>query len=164
MTGAPLTSRDVARINATPPLQGRGKGWGVAVGKQDELLARARAMRAQPTEPEKRLWRVLSGAQLSGYKFRRQSVIGDYIVDFLCPSKGLVVEVDGDTHDDIERDAQRDTYLRAQGYGVVHVTNHDVMANIGGVCDLLLAHLKALPGRRPPHPNPSPEGEGLMNF
>jgi very-short-patch-repair endonuclease len=59
---------------------------------------RARQMRNTPTEPEKRLWRHLSNSQL-GYKFRRQSVIGHYIVDFLCPAKALIVEVDGDTHD-----------------------------------------------------------------
>lgn len=161
MTGKPLSSRDVARINQTPPLQGRGKGWGVAAGKQDELLSRARQMRRDPTEPEKRLWRALSALQLGGFKFRRQAVIGRAIVDFLCPAKGLVVEVDGDTHLDAAVDAQRDAALRALGFEVARVTNTDVMSNLEGVCQMLLARLEALPVRRRPHPNPSPKGEGL---
>jgi very-short-patch-repair endonuclease len=62
------------------------------------LVERARQMRRQPTEPEKRLWRHLSNSQLGGYKFRRQATIEPFIADFLCPAKGLVVEVDGETH------------------------------------------------------------------
>ena len=49
------------------------------------LLARAREMRLNPTEPETRLWRHLSASQLGGFKFRRQSVIDYYIADFFCP-------------------------------------------------------------------------------
>ena len=161
MTGKPLTSRDNARIAKTPPLQGRGKGWGLAAGKLDEMQVHARNMRNEPTEPEKRLWRALSNRQLGGYKFRRQAVIGSAIADFLCPEKGLVVEVDGGTHTDPAADARRTARLEALGYRVVRVTNADVMRNIAGVCEHLLHVLRTLPARRPPHPNPSPEGEGL---
>lgn len=161
MTGKPLTSRDNARIENSPPLQGRGKGWGVSAGKLDQLQERGRQMRNEPTEPEKWLWTYLSRSQLGGYKFRRQAVIGTAIADFLCPAKGLIVEVDGDTHTDPDADARRTARLEALGYHVVRVTNNDVMRNIEGVCDMLLRTLETLPARRTPHPNPSPKGEGL---
>jgi len=70
-----LTPTDTAKRLNTPPLQGRGRGWA-------ELNRRARQMRNNPTEPEKRLWRNLSNRQLNGSKFRRQSVIGYFIADF----------------------------------------------------------------------------------
>jgi very-short-patch-repair endonuclease len=118
-------------------------------------------MRRNPTEPEKRLWRALSNSQLGGFKFRRQAVIGTHIADFACPQAGLIVEVDGDTHIDAEADARRDAQFAALGYRVVHVANADVMRNIDGVLEMLLDALQmARPAVRP-HPNPSPEGEGL---
>jgi very-short-patch-repair endonuclease len=117
-----------------------------------------------PTEPEKRLWRHLSNSQLGGFKFRRQAVIAPFIVDFLCPAKALVVEVDGDTHE-VEADWRRDAVLESQGYRVVRFSNTDVMGNMEGVLVTILAALNDAPDRWPngrPHPNPSPEGEGLV--
>jgi very-short-patch-repair endonuclease len=144
-----------------PPLQGRGKGWGLSVDQLAELHRRAAEMRRNPTEPEKRLWRNLSGEQLGGYKFRRQVVIGHFIADFVCPKKALIVEVDGDTHDQA-KDRVRDDVLAGYGYCVLRVTNLDVMANMDGVAHAILGALTAAPDRwHKPHPNPSPEGEGL---
>jgi len=120
---------------------------------------RARAMRSDPTGPEAHLWAHLSRSQLGGYKFRRQVVIGTAIADFLCPQKGLIVEVDGDTHDPAS-DALRDARLSALGYRIVRVSNDDVLRNIDGVLEQLLHILDATADRRTPHPNPSPEGEG----
>jgi len=145
-----------------PPLQGRGAGWGVSAAQLRELQARAAAMRRNPTEPEKRLWRHLSNGQLHGHKFRRQSVIGWFIADFLCPQRALIVEVDGDTHD-AAKDRVRDEVLAARGYRVVRVTNGDVMNAIAGVLRVIADALETAPGRwNMPHPNPSPEGEGLI--
>jgi very-short-patch-repair endonuclease len=118
-------------------------------------------MRRNPTEPEKRLWRNLSNGQLGGYKFRRQSVIGCFIADFLCPQKALIVEVDGDTHDE-RKDRLRDDVLGKRGFHVVRVTNDDVMTNMDGVLQHILLVLDETSWRwNSPHPNPSPEGEGL---
>lgn len=139
----------------TPPLQGRGKGWGLTKAQLATLQERARGMRKNPTEPELRLWRNLSNSQLSGFKFRRQEVIGRAICDFVCPSAKVIVEVDGDTHGDPDRDARRDRYLAQFGHRVLHVRNADVMTNMQGVLTLILDALTR------PHPNPSPEGEGL---
>ncbi|WP_236704416.1 endonuclease domain-containing protein [Sphingomonas sp. HT-1] len=125
------------------------------------LLARAREMRRNPTELEKHLWRHLSNAQL-GHKFRRQQVVFPCICDFFCPAKGLVVEVDGDTHDPAY-DERRDAFLLSQGFLALHFSNHDVFDNMDGVLAAIVQALKTRPGRwsASPHPNPSPEGEGL---
>jgi very-short-patch-repair endonuclease len=118
-------------------------------------------MRRNPTEPEKRLWRHLSNSQLGGHKFRRQSVIGSFIADFLCPQRALIVEVDGDTHDDT-KDRLRDDILAQHGFRVVRICNDDVMTNMDGVLQHILLTLNETPLRWDnPHPNPSPEGEGL---
>ena len=152
-----LTLNDWARATEAPPLQGRGLGWGLTASKLAELQRRAREMRRNPTEPEKRLWRYLSNSQVEDAKFRRQEVIGWFIADFACPSARLIVEVDGDTHDEA-KDRLRDDVLNGFGYRVLRVTNLDVMSNADGV----VAHIAdALRNVETPHPNPSPEGEGL---
>ena len=172
-----MTPQDDDRRLNSPPLQGRGRGWGVSAERLAQLHARAGEMRRNPTEPEKRVWRILSGSQLGGYKFRRQAVLPPFIADFLCPSAKLVVEVDGDTHDEA-KDRLRDNVLAEQAYRVVRVTNLDVMTNIEGVWEAIGMALASAPlpfrggaggGASPqaispgeaPHPNPSPEGEGL---
>jgi very-short-patch-repair endonuclease len=138
-------------------------GWGLSVEQLRELHRRAAAMRRNPTEPEKRLWRHLSNGQLRGHKFRRQSVIGPFIADFLCPQKALIVEVDGDTHDEA-KDRLRDDRLAARGFRVVRVTNDDVMTNMDGVLTMIEGALRAASDRwNKPHPNPSSEGEGLVS-
>jgi very-short-patch-repair endonuclease len=128
---------------------------------EKDLLERAKEMRRNPTEPEVWLWRQLSNSRL-GHKFRRQAVIFPYICDFFCPAKGLVVEVDGDTHDP-EPDAKRDDRLHQKGFETLRFTNLDVRNSMEGVVSTILAALKQRPDRwsGQPHPNPSPEGEGL---
>ena len=143
----------------SPPLQGRGRGWGLSHEQLAELQNRAREMRNNPTEPEKRLWRNLSNSQLGGHKFRRQEVVGRVIADFVCPAAKLIVEVDGDTHADPEHDRRRDAYLATLGFSVLHITNRDVMGNIDGALTVIA---RALGMADSPHPNSSPEGEGLV--
>ena len=152
-----LTLNDYPKQNQAPPLQGRGRGWGLSAERLAELHKRAAAMRRNPTEPEKRLWRYLSNSQVEGFKFRRQEVVGYYIADFACPSANLIVEVDGDTHDEA-KDRIRDDKLAEFGFRVVRVTNADVMHNMEGVLTFISETLREA---AKPHPNPSPEGEGL---
>jgi very-short-patch-repair endonuclease len=115
-------------------------------------------MRRNPTEPEKRLWRSLSNGQLNGFKFRRQHVVfeAQAIVDFFCPSIGLCVEVDGDTHDD-RSDTSRDAKLKALGFTVIRFGNADVISNIDGVAWQLLDTANSLPGRWPGSVTPPPQ-------
>ncbi|HEU4961062.1 MAG TPA: DUF559 domain-containing protein [Sphingomonas sp.] len=128
---------------------------------EQELLKRARELRRNPTEWEVRLWRHLSNSQ-TGHKFRRQTVIFPFICDFFCPAKGLIVELDGDTHDPVQ-DKRRDARLREHGFEILRFANSDVSENVDGVVAGILAALQRRPNRwtRLPHPNPSPEGEGL---
>ncbi len=143
-----------------PPLQGRGLGWGLSVEQIRWLQERAHEMRRNPTEPEKRLWRNLSGNQVDGLKFRRQEVIGPYIADFMCPARSLIVEVDGDTHDEA-KDRLRDDVLAQFGFLVLRVANADVMTNAEGVVGAIRYAASGRSSPHNPHPNPSPEGEGL---
>lgn len=158
-----MTPTDQAKRQNTPPLQGSGRGWGLSANTLARSHAHARQMRNTPTAAEQRLWAKLSRAQLQGHKFRRQAAIGPYIADFLCPAKGLIVEVDGPTHD-AERDAVRDAALQAQGHLTLRVTNGDVMQNLDGVLQTILNALESLPSRHTarPHPNPAPIGEGTQ--
>jgi very-short-patch-repair endonuclease len=123
------------------------------------LRPRARELRNGTTEPEQRLWRHLRNSQLDGFKFRRQVPIPPFVADFLCPLKSLIVEVDGWTHD-AEEDRRRDFLLKKSGYTTLRFSNTDVIENVEGVLRSILDTLRALPDRWP-HPNPSPEGEGL---
>jgi len=127
--------------------------------KDFERTNRARALRNQPSEPEIRPWYRLSRSQLEGFKSRRQAPIGPFFADFLCPARALIVELDGETHD-ADEDARRDAVTQRLGFDTLRFTNSDVMTNIDGVLRVILDKLHRLPPRWP-HPNPSPEGEGL---
>jgi very-short-patch-repair endonuclease len=66
--------------------------------ESNKLLAHARALRRESTDAERMLWRHLRARQLAGFKFRRQEVIGPYIVDFVCFDARLIIEIDGGQH------------------------------------------------------------------
>ena len=122
----------------------------------------ARDMRREPTDYERRLWGALRASQLAGFKFRRQAVIEPYICDFLCPSIGLIVEVDDDLHD-ARKDRDRDFDLAHQGYVVLRFSNWEVRDNLEGVLSVILDRARALPERQKiTHPNPSLGREGLL--
>lgn len=124
------------------------------------MLSRAARMRREPRETEKWLWRHLSGSKLAGLKFRRQVTIGHRIVDFFCPSKGLIVEVDGRTHDR-EADEMLDRNMAGQyGYTTIRITNEDIRNNMQGVLKHIETEAVKLHDRWS-RPNPSPEGEGF---
>jgi very-short-patch-repair endonuclease len=119
--------------------------------------------RREPTQPERILWSLLRKSQLGDMKFRRQSVIGPYIVDFLCPELKLIVEVDGESH--IGRavdDSARTAFLESKGFRVMRVTNNDVLGDLEavGMAILLAAGRVDSNGRAVPPNSPSLEGEG----
>ena len=118
---------------------------------------RDKELRANPTAPERRMWRLLHPFRTAGYHFRRQEQIGPYYVDFACHSARLVIEVDGDTHGTdagIEHDALRDEFLRFEQYAVLRFGNHDVMHSPEGVHTLVAAALENKPARRRPRRPP----------
>jgi very-short-patch-repair endonuclease len=118
-----------------------------------------RNLRNAPTDAERALWRHLRGRQLEHCKFRRQHPHGDYILDFACLERGVVVELDGSQHADaVERDAARTRYLEEAGFIVLRFWNNDVFGNLEGVLEVINRHLVAR--ATPSPPNPSLEGEG----
>lgn len=119
-----------------------------------QIRSRARALRNNPTDVEKLLWRRLRMWQLDGYKFRRQQPLGNYIVDFVCFEKRVIVEVDGGQHaEQTSYDAERDAWLRDHGFSVLRFWNNDVLQNINSVKDIILSKLE-----NTPFLNPSPQG------
>ncbi|WP_420642830.1 endonuclease domain-containing protein [Candidatus Leptofilum sp.] len=119
------------------------------------LLHHAREMRQQPTEPERRLWQHLRRKQLGGFRFRRQQPLGAYIVDFYCHEARLIVEVDGDSHAFQEKyDAERTAWLEEQGNHVIRFWNVEVMQNLDGVLQVILAKCEALVSSEQNQPPP----------
>jgi very-short-patch-repair endonuclease len=93
-------------------------------------------LRNNMTYSEVRLWSCLKNKQLKGRRFRRQHSIGDYIVDFFCYSENLVIEVDGDSHNNPasqQNDAKRDQFLVDHGFKVIRIEALDIKDNIEGV-------------------------------
>ena len=109
----------------------------------------AKKLRNDLTEAEKHLWYVLRLKNL-GVKFRRQAVIGQYIVDFVCFEKKLIIEVDGGHHMNDQYDVVRDQWLSVQGFEVLRFWNNDVLMNRDGVLQKIVEHLNA-PLPNPPH-------------
>jgi len=102
----------------------------------------ARAMRQDMPDAEFRLWCELRNRGLGGLRFRRQHPIGPFIVDFFCPEKNLIVEVDGEQHAFNQHrisDAERTRWLEAQGHLVVRFWTNEVMSELNGVCEAILA-------------------------
>ena len=94
------------------------------------------------TDAEFRLWWRLRKPGIEGLRFRRQCPIGPYIVDFFCPERKLVVEVDGGQHGLPElaaHDESRTAWLRQNGYRVVRFWNSEIMSNVEGACAAILA-------------------------
>ncbi len=118
------------------------------------LLTRAKAMRSAPTDAEHRLWSILRGKGLAGYKFKRQQPIGSFIVDFICIRHGLIIEADGGQHSS-QADAGRDAFLNARGFRILRFWNNDILTNEEGVATSILDALRS------PLPNSLPKGEGV---
>ncbi|HYF02366.1 MAG TPA: endonuclease domain-containing protein [Patescibacteria group bacterium] len=109
------------------------------------LKERAREMRKSMTTAEKRLW--FEFLHKHPLRFFRQRPIDNYIVDFYCPEKKLVIEVDGDSHytlDSVEYDKNRTDILERYGLNVLRFTNFDVLKNFPGVCARIEEILKGL--------------------
>ena len=100
----------------------------------------AKILRKNQTEQEEKLWQLIRNNKFYGYKFRRQVPIGDYIVDFLCLEKRIVIELDGGQHNEPEHiryDNERTAYLERRGYKVIRFWNNEVNENIVGVYEKL---------------------------
>ena len=129
------------------------------------LKDRARALRKAGFLHEALLWNQLKSKKFNGLDFDRQKIIGNYIVDFYCAEKAVVIEVDGSSHNNKQdEDAKRDAYLRSLGLVVIRLLVKDVLRDVEGVV-FYLKHHPALAGTPPGEGNlirelgVSPEGE-----
>ena len=96
------------------------------------------------TEAESFLWQRIRRKQLKGRQFYRQKNIGDFIVDFYCPSAKLIVELDGGQHyteEGVKTDQIRDNYLENFGFSVLRFSDREVFKNIEGVLERIFEHL-----------------------
>ena len=128
------------------------------------LLSRAKYMRANPTDAEKRLWSIMRNKRLSGYKFKRQVILDWYIVDFVNFEHRLIIEADGSQHADNRYDEKRDAYLEGQGFTVIRFWNSEALKETNVVAETIWCALQSPPPlpsaalRLPPSPA---RGEGL---
>ena len=127
---------------------------------------RAKALRANSTDAERRLWAILRSRQAGVHKFVSQLPIGRYIADFVCRELALIIEVDGGQHADSQSDVIRTEFLNAEGYDVLRLWNSEVLTNAAGV-------FEAIELTATGHPSPdwrfspadlSPEGRGARGI
>ena len=106
----------------------------------------AKVLRKNFTDTERLLWKYLRSKQMQGFKFRRQEPIGNYVVDFICQEKQLVIEVDGGQHSTKNiRDNERDKWLKGQGYKLLRFWNNQVLMNTEGVLEVIRSYLNHPP-------------------
>ena len=104
-----------------------------------DLTAVSRKLRRNSTEAEKFIWKHLKAKQLDGLKFKRQTPIGKYVVDFVCFEKNLIIELDGGQHaEQHEEDIDRNYWLHSQGFKVLRFWNNEVFENIEGVLETIM--------------------------
>lgn len=127
-----------------PKGEGTKPGYMTGGNNAYMLLEKVKNMRNQPTEAESLLWEFLKSKQLE-VKIRRQHLIDDFIVDFVCLSKKLVIEVDGDIHDlQKEYDEARTKFLNSKGFKVLRFRNEEVTSNIESVLYKIKEELEAI--------------------
>ncbi len=124
---------------------------------QSDKKSFIKELRSNQTRAEKILWYHLRSRRLAGVKFRRQHLIGKYIVDFISLERKLIAELDGALHKDNiqkQKDRVRTAWLAKEGYRVLRFWNYDVLKRI----DKVLMRIERAAGSHP-HPEPSPSRE-----
>ncbi len=100
-----------------------------------KLLDRSHKMSREMTIPEKNIWfKILSNKKLLGFKFVKQKIIHNYILDFYCSQLLLCIEIDGESHNNsMEYDNLRDSFLGSVGIRTIRISNSDATQNIENV-------------------------------
>jgi very-short-patch-repair endonuclease len=101
----------------------------------------AKKMRREPTEAEAAMWRLFRDRRLALFKFRRQVPFQNFIIDFVCFEKRMIIEIDGSQHASSDRDAARDTVLMAEGFQIARYWNNDVLQRPSAVLEDIFAKL-----------------------
>ncbi len=145
----------------------RGGSEGMREADPERSRFRHRLHETQ-TEAERRLWYPLRERTPAGFAFIRQESTGRYVADFRCRDLPLIIELDGGQHAGSAHDRIRDAWLATQGYRVLQFRNAEVVNNVVGVMDTILAALRPSPrvrGESRDDPvvgaaSPKDEGEG----
>ena len=105
----------------------------------------AKHLRKNQAPAEQLVWEGVRNRRCGGYKFRRQVRIDQYVVDFLCVAKKVIVEIDGVSHEGREDyDAQRTKHLEMRGYHVIRFTNDDVYEDVDAVIEAIYQCLSSI--------------------
>jgi very-short-patch-repair endonuclease len=118
-----------------------GEGWGGAMPRplrsNPQTKHKAVQLRKELTPAEAKLWAYIRNGKL-GVNFRRQHAIGNFIPDFVCIQRKLIIELDGGQHlEQEEYDEERTKYLESQGYKVIRFWNNQIMSDINGVINAI---------------------------
>jgi very-short-patch-repair endonuclease len=125
-------------------LKGR-ENYPIYFGAKPKHLGFAYDLRNSMTDAEKALWERLRKRQLAGFRFRRQHPVNEFIVDFFCYEKNLVIELDGGVHDDnyqMERDNERSIILNRLGLKVLRFRNEEIFNDIDSVLNSITQNLQ----------------------
>ncbi|PIR33418.1 MAG: hypothetical protein COV36_02785 [Alphaproteobacteria bacterium CG11_big_fil_rev_8_21_14_0_20_44_7] len=142
----PVDSAGKFTAEVSSPLEGEQQSArAMRGGYNPKLTQYAQEMRKDPTDQENKLWYKLKGEQISGYKFRRQQPIGNFIVDFYNSEKNIIIEVDGGQHNASECDKKRDAILNDIGYKVLRFWNNEIDGNLDGVLQKISEELENTP-------------------
>jgi very-short-patch-repair endonuclease len=101
----------------------------------------AKKMRREPTDAETAMWRLLRDRRLALFKFRRQVPFQNFILDFVCFEKRVIIEIDGSQHASSARDTAREALLTAEGFRIMRYWNNDVLQQPSAVLEDILAKL-----------------------
>ena len=128
-----------------------------------KLKERAKALRKAGILHEVLLWNQLKRKQFNGLDFDRQKIIGNYIVDFFCAEKGVVIEADGASHEGRgDYDIDRDNYLKSLGLTVIGISVKDLLQNMEVVLRYLHQQETLMIDQEPPRPTGTPPEEGNL--
>ena len=133
----PLMKKEYLR-RKSPLIKGDLGGF---VEYNSNLRERAREMRNNPTDAEKKLWNILRTGELKKHRFLRQKILGNYIADFYCSKLQLIIEVDGGGHQEIRQenyDKERTLFFENLGLIVLRFWNNEVLQNPEGVYERIL--------------------------
>ena len=158
--GLPAPRRGVLEPDSSEKQYAYSRADPMVYGLLKEFVAKHRG---KPTEAEKVLWNIVRGKKMSGFKFRRQHIISDYIADFVCLKKKLIVEVDGLIHQVPENkisDAERTGELNRFGFEVIRFSNEQVLHDTNNTINDILYKLKQENSKLSESKAPPSEGFG----
>jgi very-short-patch-repair endonuclease len=116
--------------------------------KKPKPMNLVKNLRHRQTETETVIWSILRAKRFFGVKFKRQQPIGNYIVDFVSFEAKLIIEIDGGQHNEsptMDKDEQRTTWLKSQGFRILRFWNNEVSENLNGVLLTIKKELEESP-------------------